>query len=88
MPGALDSVAEIYDQNQSILDQIGAIAGQNQTTARELGVDSMRLGDLWFDRNDLARRRRPINNRCRSTSSLFITIRRIRTGSATLSILP
>jgi len=57
IPGALDSVAEIYDQNQSILDQIAAIAGQNQATARELASNSMRLGDLWFDRNDLARAR-------------------------------
>ena len=57
IPGALDSVAEIYDQNKAILDQIAAIAGQNQATARELASNSMRLGDLWFERNDLARAR-------------------------------
>jgi tetratricopeptide (TPR) repeat protein len=57
IPGALDSVAEIYDQNMAILDQIAAIAGQNQATAREVASNSMRLGDLWFERSDLARAR-------------------------------
>jgi hypothetical protein len=33
IPGALDSVAEIYDQNQSILDQIAAIAGLRRRRA-------------------------------------------------------
>ncbi len=57
IPGALDSVAEIYDQNKAILDQMAAIAGQTQATAREFASNSMRLGDLWFERKNLVRAR-------------------------------
>lgn len=57
IPGALDSVAEVYDENRRILDQIREIAGQNQATAREFASNSMRLGDLWRQRGDLTRAR-------------------------------
>ncbi len=57
IPAALDAIAEIYDQNKSILDQMSLVAGESQATARELASNSMRLGDLWLLRGDLPRAR-------------------------------
>ncbi len=57
IPGALDTVAEVYEENKRILDQVRDIAGQNQATAREFASNSMRMGDLWRQQGDLARAR-------------------------------
>jgi tetratricopeptide (TPR) repeat protein len=57
VPGTLDIVRELYDQNMRTLDQISAIAGENQSTARELATNALRMGDQWLRRDDLPRAR-------------------------------
>jgi tetratricopeptide (TPR) repeat protein len=57
IPGTLDVLRDLYDQNIRLLDQMEAIAGPNQASVRELAVNSLLLGDQLLELGDARRAR-------------------------------
>src|SRR5882672_5987397 len=57
IPGTLDVIRYLYDQNIRLLDQMETIAGANQTSVRELAVNSLLLGDQLLQLGDRSRAR-------------------------------